>query len=52
MYHSIGIYRENIKVCITYSEIPEKSILFIKSLRKAPKRLFYLYKTFGNIQMI
>lgn len=29
MYYSIGIYRENIQVCITYSEIPENYILFI-----------------------
>ena len=52
MYHLIGSSREYIQAYTIYSEIPEKYIIFIYILRKVPKRLFCLYKSFGNIQMI
>ena len=42
MYHSIGIFREYIQVCITYSEVSENIFKYVSIVRDLPKSLFYL----------
>lgn len=50
MYHSIGISREYIQVCITYSEVTDKIFKYVTPVRKSPRSLFSQYRVFGKFR--
>ena len=50
IYHSFGISREYSQICIIRSEIPESIVRYVSSVRKLPKSLFSLYRTFGKFR--
>ena len=49
-HHSFGISREYSQICIIRSEIPESIVRYVSSVRKLPRSLFYLYRTFGKFR--
>lgn len=50
MYHSFGISREYSQICIIRSEIPESIFKYVSSVRKLPRILLSLYRTFGKLR--
>lgn len=50
MCHSFGISREYSQICIIRSEIPESIVRYVSSVRKLPRSLSSLYRTFGKFR--
>ena len=50
MYHSFGISRKHSQVYTIRSEITENIVKYVSSVRKLPRSLFYLYRTFGKFR--
>ena len=52
IYQSSGSFQEYVQLYTIYSEVPEATFNHIPSIRKFPRRLFYLYRTFGKLRNV